>query len=132
MNLETPKIVINKSQEELYNYLSEAENFKSIMPDGIEQFKVLDHKSFLFQLKGMPVIQLAFKEKTPYEKIELSADGGKFAFGLTANFIPIEIEKTEFQLTFDGEFNPMLAMMIKSPINKFIQALAENFGKLMN
>ena len=80
----------------------------------------------------MPVIQLAFKEKTPYEKIELSADGGKFAFGLTANFIPIEIEKTEFQLTFDGEFNPMLAMMIKSPINKFIQALAENFGKLMN
>ena len=50
MKLETPKIVIQKSKEELFNYLSEAENFKTIMPDGIEQFKVLTEKSFLFQL----------------------------------------------------------------------------------
>jgi len=132
MNLETPKVVINKSQSELFDYLTKAENFKTIMPDGIEQFEVLNEKSFLFQLKGMPVIQLAFKEKTPAEKIVLEADGGKFPFSLTADFVELEPEKTEFQLKFDGEFNPMMAMMIKSPINKFIQSLSENFGKLMN
>ena len=132
MNLETPKVVINKSQSDLFNYLSEAENYKSIMPAGIEQFKVLDEKSFLFQLKGMPVIQLAFKEKNPCDKIVLVADGGKFPFSLTADFIALAEVKTEFQLKFEGEFNAMMAMMIKSPINKFIQALAENFGKLMN
>lgn len=132
MNLETPKVVINKSQAELFEYLTKAENFKSIMPDGIEQFKVLNEKSFLFQLKGMPVIQLAFKEKIPSEKIVLEADGGKFPFSLTADFVPVEAEKTEFQLKFDGEFNAMMAMMIKSPINKFIQALSENYKKLMN
>jgi carbon monoxide dehydrogenase subunit G len=132
MNLETPKIVINKPQTELFEYLTKADNFKSIMPDGIEKFEVLNEKSFLFQLKGMPVIQLAFKEKIPSERIILEADGGKFPFSLTAHFVALEAEKTEFQLKFDGEFNAMMAMMIKSPINKFIQSLSDNFGKLMN
>ena len=132
MKLETPKIVIQKSQEELFNYLSEPKNFKSIMPAGIEQFEVLTENSFLFQLKGMPVIQLAFKEKSPHDKIVLKADGDKFPFNLTADFVSLDDEQTEFQLKFEGEFNAMMAMMIKSPINKFIQALAENFGKLMN
>ena len=29
-------------------------------------------------------------------------------------------------LTFEGEFNPMMAMMIKGPITKFIETLATN------
>ena len=132
MNLQTPKITINKSQEELFFYLSEAKNFNTIMPDGIEKFEVLNENSFLFQLKGMPVIQLAFKEKREFDKIILVADGGKFPFSLTADFNEVESTKTEFQLSFEGEFNAMMAMMIKSPINKFIQALSTNLGKLMN
>jgi hypothetical protein len=130
MNLETPKITINKSQKELFTYLAKADNYVNIMPDGIEKFEVLTDKSFLFQLKGMPVIQLAFAEKQEFGKIVLEADGGKFPFTLTAVFDAVEEEKTDFQLKFDGEFNAMMAMMIKSPINKFINALSENFGKL--
>lgn len=130
MNLETPKVVIHKSQEDLFTYLAKADNYLNIMPEGIEKFEVLDDKSFLFQLKGMPVIQLAFAEKEEFNKIVLVADGGKFPFNLTAHFTPIEDEKTEFQLKFDGEFNAMMAMMIKSPINKFINALSDNYKKL--
>jgi len=130
MNLETPKITINKSQKELFTYLAKVDNYVNIMPDGIEKFEVLTEKSFLFQLKGMPVIQLAFAEKQEFNKIVLVADGGKFPFSLTAHFDPIAEEKTDFQLKFDGEFNAMMAMMIKSPINKFINALSENFRKL--
>ena len=132
MNLETPKITINKSQKELFTYLSKADNYLNIMPDGVEKFEVLSEDSFLFQLKGMPVIQLAFKEKQEFGKIVLVADGGKFPFSLTAHFDAVGDDKTEFQLKFEGEFNAMMAMMIKSPINKFIQALSENFNKLMS
>ncbi len=130
MNLETPKVTINKSQKELFTYLAKADNYVNIMPDGIEKFEVLTDKSFLFQLKGMPVIQLAFAEKQEFGKIVLEADGGKFPFSLTAHFEPVGEEKTDFQLKFDGEFNAMMAMMIKSPINKFINALSENFKKI--
>lgn len=132
MNLETPKITINKSQKELFAYLSKADNYVNIMPDGVEKFEVLSEDSFLFQLKGMPVIQLAFKEKQEFDKIVLVADGGKFPFSLIAHFDVISEEKTEFQLKFDGEFNAMMAMMIKSPINKFIHALSENYNKIMS
>ena len=31
---------------------------------------------------------------------------------------------------FEGDFNPMMAMMIKGPITKFIETLAQNMGKL--
>jgi hypothetical protein len=130
MNLETPKVTINKSQKELFTYLAKADNYVNIMPDGIEKFEVLNDKSFLFQLKGMPVIKLAYAEKQEFGKIVLVADGGKFPFNLTAHFDAVGEEKTDFHMIFDGEFNAMMAMMIKSPINKFINALTDNFKKL--
>jgi hypothetical protein len=37
---------------------------------------------------------------------------------------------TAVQLHFEGEFNPMMAMMIKGPISKFIETLAQNMNKL--
>lgn len=132
MNLETPKITINKTQKELFTYLSKADNYLNIMPDGVEKFEVLNESSFLFQLKGMPVIKLAFNEKQEFGKIVLEAAGGKFPFNLTAHFDAVNDEQTEFQMKFNGEFNAMMAMMIKSPINKFIHALSDNFKKIMS
>lgn len=132
MNLETPKVTLNKTQKELFTYLSKAENFINIMPDGVEKFEVLNEESFLFQLKGMPIIQLAFKEKIEFNKIILVADAGKFPFSLIAIFDALSDNQTEFQLSFEGEFNAMMAMMIKSPINKFINALSDNFIKIMS
>lgn len=132
MNLETPKVTINKSQKELFTYLSKADNFVNIMPEGVEKFEVLSDDSFLFQLKGMPVIQLAFKDKNEFDNIVLVADGGKFPFSLTAHFNPVDDNQTEFQMKFEGEFNAMMAMMIKSPINKVINALTTNFNKIMS
>ncbi len=132
MNLESPKIKINKSQKELFSYLSEAKNFKTIMPDSLEKFEILSENTFLFQLKGMPVIQLVFKERQEFDKIILGADGGAFPFTFTASFVEIGTDQTEFQLLFEGEINAMMAMMVKKPINNFIQALTANFEKLMN
>jgi hypothetical protein len=34
------------------------------------------------------------------------------------------------QLHFEGDFNPMMAMMIKGPISKFIETLADNLHEL--
>jgi len=34
------------------------------------------------------------------------------------------------QLQFDGEFNAMMAMMIKAPLTKFVDTLTEHIAKL--
>jgi hypothetical protein len=56
----------------------------------------------------------------------LGASGGKLDFSLTANIENISENKSEIYLKFEGDFNPMMAMMIKGPISKFIETLALN------
>lgn len=124
MNLESPKVTVDKSQQEVFDFLSDIKNFESLMPENISKFKVLDDDKFLFALKGMPEIILKKKEIISPNTIVLGAAGGKIDFSLTGNITKLEDNKSEIQLSFSGDFNPMMAMMIKGPIGKFIETLA--------
>jgi carbon monoxide dehydrogenase subunit G len=126
MNLESPKVTLDKSAEETFNFLSDVKNFEKLMPENISKFEVLDTDKFLFALKGMPEIVLKKKEATPNSKIVLGAAGGKLDFALTADITEIEANKSDVKLNFSGEFNAMMAMMIKGPINKFLETLDTN------
>jgi len=126
MNLESPKVTIPKSAEDTFTFLSDVKNFEKLMPENISKFEVLDNDKFLFALKGMPEIVLKKKESTPPNQIVLGAAGEKLDFSLTANITAINDNTSDVKLHFDGEFNAMMAMMIKGPINKFIETLASN------
>ena len=126
MNLESPKVSVNKSAQVLFDFLSNVENFEKLMPENISKFEVLDNDKFLFALKGMPEIVLKKKEAIAPNKIVLGAAGGKLDFSLTGNISETSDTSSEVQLVFSGDFNPMMAMMIKGPITKFIETLATN------
>ena len=132
MKLQSPKATLDKSTEDTFNFLSDVKNFETLMPENISKFEVLGEDKFLFALKGMPEIVLKKKEMTPNSRIVLGAAGGKLDFSLIADITEIETNKSEVQLTFEGEFNAMMAMMIKGPINKFIETLATNMPKAIN
>lgn len=129
MNLESPKISVEKSPEDVFNFLSEIKNFESLMPENISKFEVLGEDKFLFALKGMPEIILKKKEMTPPNKIVLGAAGGKIDFSLIGNITKKDDNSSEVQLEFSGDFNPMMAMMIKGPISKFIETLVTSIPK---
>jgi len=129
MNLESPKVTIEKSSEDVFNFLSNIKNFEALMPESISKFEVLSDDTFLFALKGMPEIILKKKEAIPPNKIILGAAGGKLDFSLTANINAISEASSDVQLQFNGDFNPMMAMMIKGPIGKFIETLATRIPK---
>jgi hypothetical protein len=130
MNLERPKVTVGKSAEYLFNALSDVKNFEKLMPDNIAKFEVLGDDIFNFGLKGMPEIKLRMKEGVPNSKIILNAASDKLPFSLIANIETISENSSEVQLDFEGDFNPMMAMMIKGPITKFIETLAQNMPKL--
>lgn len=130
MNLESPKVSVQKSAEYLFTELSQVKNFEKLMPENIAKFEVIDENCFEFGLKGMPEIKLVKKEATPNSKIVLGAASSKLPFTLTANLTEEGADTTGVQLFFEGEFNAMMAMMIKGPITKFIETLAENMHKL--
>jgi len=130
MNLESPKVTVEKSAEYLYTQLSDVRNFEKLMPENIAKFEVLGDDIFNFGLKGMPEIKLRLKEGVPFSKIILNAASDKLPFTLVANINAISENSSEVKLDFDGEFNAMMAMMIKGPISKFIETLAGNMSKL--
>jgi hypothetical protein len=130
MNLESPKVTVAKSAEYLFDSLSDVKNFEKLMPENIAKFEVLGDDIFNFGLKGMPEIKLRMKDKTPHSKVVLAAASDKLPFALTANIESLPDAQSSVQLHFEGDFNPMMAMMIKGPISKFIETLAENMKKL--
>ena len=130
MNLESPKVSVQKSAQDLFDSLSDVRNFEKLMPDNIAKFEVIGEDAFIFGLKGMPEIKLKMKEKIAPNKIVLGAASDKLPFTLIANIDAVSENASDVKLDFEGDFNPMMAMMIKGPIGKFIETLASNMHKL--
>ncbi|TYP73616.1 SRPBCC family protein [Aquimarina intermedia] len=130
MNLESPTVTVEKSPAEVYQFLTQVENFEKIMPESIQKFEKLSDSRFLFQLKGMPEIVLEQKESTASSQVVLGAASDKLPFTLTANINEVAPGKSTTQLLFEGQFNAMMGMMIKNPIQKFISTLSENLSKI--
>lgn len=130
MNLESTKVTVAQSSAYLFEALTDIKNFEKLMPENIAKFEVIDDNCFEFGLKGMPDIKLVKKSATPHSEVVLGAASSKLPFTLTAKLNELSAEETQVQLFFEGEFNPMMAMMIKGPISKFIETLATNMVKL--
>ena len=129
MNIEGKKVLIAKSSKEAYNFFMTLENFELLMPTSTEKFEV-EGDSFLFGLKGMPEIRLVLGNSIEYSKVSLGAASSKLSFTLEANILSVSDSSSEVQLQFDGDFNPMMAMMVKKPLTNFIDTLTENIAKL--
>jgi carbon monoxide dehydrogenase subunit G len=129
MNIEGNKVIVKKSQKETFEFLSDLKNFEQLMPESIQKFEV-DGDSFIFGLKGMPEIRLILKEATEYSNITLGAASSKLDFQLVANIAEVNDTSSEVQLEFNGKFNAMMAMMVKRPLNSFIETLTDNLQKV--
>jgi carbon monoxide dehydrogenase subunit G len=129
MKLESTKVSLEKSSQEVFNFLTNVENFEQLMPENINKFKLIDTDKFVFALSGMPEIVLKKKSMVSPNTIILGAAGGKLDFSLTAKIESLSVTQSDVQLTFEGDFNAMMAMMIKAPISKFIETLALNIPK---
>lgn len=130
MNIETEKTTVEKSAESIFNSLSNIENFEKLMPSNLQKFEIINPETFKFSLKGMPEIELKVKERVPNSKLVLDSANEKLSFSLVAHLTEISENKTDVQLNFEGNFNAMMAMMIKGPITKFMEAISSNMGKL--
>ncbi len=130
MHIESPVVRLGKSRQDVYEFLTRLGNFKQLMPDNIQTFEVLDEDTFRFALKGMPEIVLRRKAQTPYDQIVLGAASDKLPFTLKADLREVSEGETEVGLSFEGEFNAMMAMMIKGPITNFLGTLSQKLSEI--
>ena len=92
-------------------------------------FSKIDDSRFRFKLGGMPEIGLTIGDKQPNESIMLTSSSDKI-FSLRGQLTKISETQTDVQLQFEGDFNPMMAMMVKKPITQFMESLISNMHKL--
>ena len=85
MHIESQKVTADKSQQEMFEFLTNAENYEQLMPESKEKFEVRDEKTFVFGLKGMPVIKLQIRETIEPELVVLGSTSDKLDFTLKAH-----------------------------------------------
>jgi len=128
MNLEGRKIIVNKSVSELSSMLKNAEGYKNLMPDSLQNFEARED-GFKFGLKGMPEIALKIDEVSD-QKVVLKSASSSLDFTLTGTMNPLGENQTEAQLLFDGQFNPFIKMMVEKPLQNFINTLTDKIEQL--
>lgn len=125
MKIESKKVSVPQTAKSVFEKMEKIENFQALMPENLQKFTLLAEDSFAFALQGMPEISLKKKEVIPYSELRLGALEGKIPFELTLSLKEIDANQTEAQFFFEGEFNPMMAMLVKSPITKLLETMAE-------
>lgn len=130
MNLSSKKVTLEKTPQEVCDFLSNVDNFEQLMPENIQKFEKIGDNAFVFALKGMPEIALELKEVNAPNQVVLGAKSDKLPFTLTANISENGESGSETVLDFQGEFNAMMAMMIKGPINNFLGTLSDKLQEI--
>lgn len=130
MELQSDKVTVQKSQHELFDFLTDVSNYEQIMPESKEKFEVKSQDTFAFALKGMPEIALQIKDTREPEYIKLGSTSDKFDFSLDVEIEAAGENQSQAQLFFHGKFNTMMAMMVKGPLKKFISNLSDNLAKI--
>lgn len=129
MKLDSPKQLVPKSPQQVFDFLNDLKNFEKLMPDNVTKFELLGSDGFLFALKGMPEVALKRKEAVAPKFIQMEAAGGKLNFNLNLDINEVSSDSSEVQLTFNADFNAMMAMMVKGPITKMIETWVRNIPK---
>ncbi|MCX6231483.1 MAG: SRPBCC family protein [Bacteroidetes bacterium] len=121
--IESEKLIINNSQEKIYEFLSNFNNFGKLMPEQIINWQSTE-TSCSFTIKGMTDLSMQIKERIPHHTILITSFGKTpFDFELKCSFDAIEEMKTQSQLIFFADLNPMLSMMASKPLENFVNML---------
>ena len=126
--IESQEVAVNKSQEEIYNFISNFNNFNQLMPSSVEDLKTTEN-TCSFNLKGMPTIRLKIGDKTPFTHVSMIADGGQIEFSLNCS-LEADADNCKAKLFFEAELNTMKKMMVEKPLTNFLNILVERFKEI--
>ncbi|MEE1118417.1 MAG: hypothetical protein U0K90_00650, partial [Bacteroidales bacterium] len=129
------KVEIKRNVEFVYEYLADFTHFSMVANDKIENFKATQDRCS-FTIKGMTDMGLKIISRMPNESITISNDTD-VPSSMPLNFLIIfEFERVEPYVTkvivkMELDANPMIAMMVKKPLEKFVNSLADGMKTAM-
>jgi hypothetical protein len=130
-SFESEKLAIHTSAENIFNYLSDFNNFQELMPEQVTNWKST-REECSFTIQGMADLSMKMGSLSEYTKIVYESDGNKpFAFELVTNLYPLNDQSTETQILLNADLNPVLKMMAGRPLQNFVNLLVKKLKEIM-
>lgn len=124
MNIESQRVNVAAKKSEIFDFLSSPSNIHELLPqDKVSDFKS-DEKSCSFKVQGGFTITLVQEELVPHERIRMvSGEKSPFPFELTIHIEEIDAETVGY-ISFDGEVNAFLKMMVQKPLTNLFNYMS--------
>ena len=115
--------VIPYSSEKLYSHIIDIDNYEQILKEEIRSFDKLSENEFKIKIGNMPGINLLLNELPENNEVKLSSNDSNLNFYILIKIDAIESNSSKIKVQFVGNFSSMIEMMIKKPLNAFIDSL---------
>ena len=131
--IESKEVEISSPKEKIFDFLSDFTNFSLLVPDKVENWKATKEKCS-FKVTGLSDFGMEISKITPYSSIEIVNDkeiSTPFSFTFNWDFNPINDSKTKVRSFFNLDINPMMSMMVKKPLQNFMDILVDKLKEKM-
>lgn len=129
MEIESKIGKIENSEEVVYRFLSDFNNFKSFVPaDKISNWTATEDHCH-FSIAGMGETGLRIIERTPNKLIKITTEeGSSLEFLMWIQLKQLSEKDTRVKITLRVELNPMVSAMVKGPLKTFADSLIDQMA----
>jgi len=118
------------SSNEIYDYVIKIDNYEAILGNEIRNFEKLNENKFKIKIGSMPNISLELVEDNVNSCVKLISNDNNLNFKILISINSIDEKSSVVNVKFDGKFSSMIEMMIKNPLEKFIDSLRNKIEDL--
>ena len=118
------------SSNKIYDYVIKIDNYEAILGNEIRNFEMLNENQFKIKIGSMPNICLKLVEDEVNCCVKLISNDSNLNFEILISINSIDENSSVVNVKFDGKFSSMIEMMIKNPLEKFIDSLRNKIEDL--
>ena len=118
------------SNNKIYDYVIKIDNYEAILGNEIRNFEKLNENQFKIKIGSMPNICLELVEDNINSCVKLISNDSNLNFKILISINSIDENSSVVNVKFDGKFSSMIEMMIKNPLEKFIDSLRNKIEDL--
>ena len=122
--------ILQFSSLKIYDFIINIDNYKTILDDEISDFEKLSVNEFKIKIGSMPKISLELVENRPSSSVKLLSNDSNLNFQICITVDSVDKNSSVVYVKFEGKFSTMIEMMIKKPLEKFINSLKNKVEEL--
>jgi len=124
------KLLINRADNVLFEFLSDFTRFGELMPEQITNWKATPD-SCSFTIQGMANISMRIAEKVPFSLLKMNSEKDTpFEFTMNCLFNQESENSTFVCIEFIADLPPMIKMMASKPLKNFVDLLVARLKQL--